>query len=104
MEHKGLLVVSFGTSYPETRKKNIEHLETLLAEAFPDRTFYRAYTSGMIRKKLWERDQILIPSVKEAAQADMEDGITDLLDQPTHLKNGIESDQLKQDSVGLQSQ
>ena len=43
MEHKGLLVVSFGTSYPETRKKNIEHLETLLAEAFPDRTFYRPH-------------------------------------------------------------
>ena len=94
MEHKGLLVVSFGTSYPETRKKNIEHLETLLAEAFPDRTFYRAYTSGIIRKKLWERDQILIPSVKEAAQAALEDGITDLLVQPTHIMNGIENDLL----------
>lgn len=103
MEHKGLLVVSFGTSYPETRKKNIEHLETLLAEAFPDRTFYRAYTSGMIRKKLWERDQILIPSVKEAAQAALEDGITDLLVQPTHIMNGIENDQMKEDILGLES-
>ena len=103
MEHKGLLVVSFGTSYPETRKKNIEHLETLLAEAFPDRTFYRAYTSGMIRKKLWERDQILIPSVKEAAQAALEDGITDLLVQPTHIMNGIENDQMKEDILSLES-
>ena len=98
-----LLVVSFGTSYPETRKKNIEHLETLLAEAFPDRTFYRAYTSGIIRKKLWERDQILSPSVKEAAQAALEDGITDLLVQPTHIMNGIENDQMKEDILNLES-
>ena len=34
MEHRGLLVVSFGTSYPETRKRNIEHIESLLSAAF----------------------------------------------------------------------
>ena len=101
MGHKGLLVVSFGTSYPETRKKNIEHLETLLAAAFPDRIFYRAYTSGIIRKKLWERDQILISGVKEAVQAALKDGITDLLVQPTHIMNGIENDQMKEDILSL---
>ena len=42
MENRGLLVVSFGTSYPETRKKNIEHIERLLSGAFPDRKFYNA--------------------------------------------------------------
>ena len=78
MEHRGLLVVSFGTSYPETRKKNIEHIESLLSAAFQDRTFYHAYTSGMIRRKLRERDQLLIPSVKEAVQAALEDGVRDL--------------------------
>lgn len=97
MEHRGLLVVSFGTSYPETRKKNIEHIESLLSAAFRDRTFYRAYTSGMIRRKLRERDQLLIPSVKEAVQAALEDGVRDLLVQPTHIMNGIENDQMKED-------
>ena len=97
MENKGLLVVSFGTSYPETRKKNIEHIERLLSGAFPDRKFYHAYTSGMIRRKLRDRDQILIPGVAEAVQAALDDGVRDLLVQPTHIMNGIENDQMKED-------
>lgn len=93
---KALLVISFGTSYPETRKKNIEHLEQILAGAFPDRIFYHAYTSGMILRKLQERDGIHIPTVVEAMQQICADGITDLLVQPTHIINGIENDQMKQ--------
>lgn len=50
MTNKALLVVSFGTSYKETREKNIEHIEKILAQKFPDRKFFHAYTSGMILK------------------------------------------------------
>lgn len=96
MKQKALLVVSFGTSYKETREKNIEHIENLLANAFPDRKFYHAYTSKMILKKLKERDGIYIPDVKEALTAAVEDGVTDLLVQPTHIMNGIENDQMKE--------
>lgn len=97
MIKKGLLVVSFGTSYEETRKKNIEHVEECLANAFPDRSFYHAYTSHMILKKLRIRDHIFIPSVSEAIELMIADGITDVLVQPTHIINGIENDRMTAD-------
>lgn len=102
MSKKGLLVVSFGTSFAETRKKNIEHVEMLLASTFPDRVFYHAYTSKMILKKLKERDQITIPTVSEAMEQIKADGITDLLIQPTHIINGIENDLMKEDVLVYQ--
>lgn len=89
---KGLLVVSFGTSYQETRVKTIERLEAELAAAFPERKPYRAWTSSMIRKKLKERDQINIFSVAEALAQMAADGLKDLLIQPTHIINGAEND------------
>ena len=49
---KAVLTVSFGTSHLDTMEKTIGAVEKALAEAFPDRTLYRAFTSGMILKKL----------------------------------------------------
>ena len=49
---KALLVVSFGTSFKETREKTICALEQDLRDEFPDRDFYRAWTSNMIIKKV----------------------------------------------------
>ena len=49
---KALLMVSFGTSYPETLEKNISRIEAAVAAALPDRTLFRAFTSGMILRKL----------------------------------------------------
>ena len=63
---KALLVVSFGTSYAETRKKTIEALEGTLAAAFPERKAYRAWTSSIIRKKLLRTEGMQIDSVEEA--------------------------------------
>lgn len=101
MENKALLVVSFGTTYKETREKNIDHIEKLLARAFPDRKFYHAYTSGMILRKLKERDGICIPNVKESMEEIVKDKITDLLVQPTHIMNGIENDLMKEDVLSF---
>ena len=89
-EKKALLVVSFGTSYEETRKVTIEAIEEDLRKAFPDRTFYRAWTSKMIRKKLLERDGLAIDDVKQAMERMAADGVTDVLVQPTHMLTGIE--------------
>ena len=91
---KALLVVSFGTSIPATRERTITALEYALASAFPDRTFYRAWTSGMIRKKIKERDNTVIFSVDEALDQMEKDGITDLLVQPTHLVAGEEYERI----------
>ena len=96
MEKKALLVVSFGTSYPETRKRTIDAMEKALADAFPDRTFYRAWTSRMIRNKLLRTTGEVIPSVEEALAAMAGDGVTDVLVQTTHMLPGEETDVLRE--------
>ena len=87
---KALLVVSFGTSYEQTRKLTIEAIEQDLQAAFPDRAFYRAWTSGMILKKLRETRGMHIDTVQEAMERMLADGVTDVLIQPTHMLNGFE--------------
>ena len=63
---KAVLVVSFGTSYEETRKKTIDQIENDMAEAFPSYAIYRAWTSGMIRAKLFMRVSIGTPVLTTA--------------------------------------
>ncbi len=53
---KALLTVSFGTTYREARIRNIDACERRLAGAFPDRTPFRAFTSGRVLRKLAQRD------------------------------------------------
>ena len=67
-KRKAILVVSFGTSYSETRKKTIEQIEKEIGNAFPEYALYRAWTSGMIRKKLLKRDGIFIADVRGAME------------------------------------
>ena len=91
---KGLLAVSFGTSVNETRRKTIDAIENDMREAFPDYKLYRAWTSGMIIKKLKKRDKLQIDTVKEAVERMLAEGITEVIVQPTHVINGIENDQM----------
>ncbi|MBR5429549.1 MAG: sirohydrochlorin cobaltochelatase [Firmicutes bacterium] len=88
---KALLVISFGTSHRETRRATIERIEQDLAAAFPDRKFYRAWTSGFIRRRLLEQEGIACDSVAEALERLLSDGVTDLLVQPTHMLAGREA-------------
>lgn len=101
---KAILVVSFGTSYEKARKQGIESIEKEIAEAFPERKFYRAWTSKMILKKIRERDHLEIPNVKEAMEQMAADGITDLLVQPTHILDGIENNRMKDDILSYKEQ
>lgn len=98
-ERKAILVVSFGTSYNETRKKTIDAIENAATEAFPDCAVYRAWTSGMIMRKILKRDGVKINNVKEAMRQMAADGITDVIVQPTHVINGIENDQMIADAL-----
>ena len=98
-----LLAVSFGTSFHDTREKTIDQIENTLAEAFPEAHLYRAWTSGMILKKIQKRDGIHIDNVKEAMERMIADGVTDLIVQPTHVINGIENDQMKEDVMAYAS-
>lgn len=92
---KGLLVVSFGTSYENTRKLTLDRIEEDLVKAFPDRKFYKAWTSNMILKKIRERDGIEFDNISQAIVRLKNDGIRDVLVQPTHILNGIEDSKIR---------
>ena len=89
-ENKALVVISFGTSYKDTCEKTIGAIENDFKKTFADRKFYRAWTSGFIRKKLKERDGEEILSPQEALELAAKEGCKDLLIQPTHLLAGEE--------------
>ena len=96
---KAILVVSFGTSYNPTREKTIDVIESKIGDAFSDWKIYRAWTSKMIMAKLLKRDGIKINNVKEAMEQMRDDGITDVVIQPTHVINGIEKDLMTEDAL-----
>ena len=89
-----MLVVSFGTSYNETRRLSIGAIESALEAAFPDWSVRRAFTSGMILKRLRERDGISMDNVSEALDRAADNGVKTLIIQPTHLMNGFEYQEL----------
>ena len=91
---KAILIVSFGTSYENTRKRTIDAIERDIADAFPACPAYRAWTSKMIIAKLKKRDGIIIHTVKEAMEQMLLDGVT-------HVINGIENDQMKADALSF---
>ena len=87
---KELLVVSFGTSYNDNRRLTIGAIETALAEAFPDWSVRRAFTSQIIIDRVKERDGVEIDNVKAALDRAVENGVKTLVVQPTHLMDGLE--------------
>lgn len=97
----GILVVSFGTSHPDTCEKTIGKLERMIAAAFPQWKQYRAWTSKIIIRKLKNRDNISVMTVSEALEAMDADGITDVILQPTHVINGIENDTMKEEALAF---
>ncbi|MGL4606169.1 MAG: sirohydrochlorin cobaltochelatase [Eubacteriaceae bacterium] len=92
MEKKALLVISFGTSYLETRKKTIEATEKFLRKSYPEHDFFRAFTSRMIVNKLKKRDGEIVDLPKEALEKIKEAGYTQVDCQTTHIINGYEYD------------
>ncbi len=94
---KAIVVISFGTSHEDTRKKTIEAIERGIAEEFKDHEVFRAFTSKIIIKKLRERDNLIVPTVQELMEQLVEDGYTDVIIQPTHIINGIENDNMLED-------
>lgn len=94
-KQKGILLVSFGTSYADSRQKTIDKMLEDVVDAFPEYRVYQAWTSKMILNILKERENIHIPSIEEAMTQIHQDGITNLTVQPTHLINGLENDLMK---------
>lgn len=95
MNKQAIIVVSFGTSYKESRKAAIEAIERTIAEAFPGFAQYRAFTSKTIIEKLKQRDGLEIDSVEKALERAGEDGVKRLVVQPTHFMDGFEYGKVK---------
>ena len=90
MSKRAIMAVSFGTSYEETRKLTIERFEKTLGEHFDNAPVYRAWTSGMIMRKILKRDDMKVNNVSEALEAIKADGFDEILVQPSHILEGIE--------------
>lgn len=89
-EKKAILVVSFGTSYHETRKKTIKACENKIAERFSEYDVKRAFTSQMIIDKLKRRDGIEVDNPEQALKRLYKEGYQEILVQPLHIINGSE--------------
>lgn len=87
---KALLVISFGTSYHDTCARNIDACEQQLAQTFADRDLFRAFTSGMIIRKLSQRDGMDIDNPQQALQRLAQLGYQDVAVQSLHVINGDE--------------
>lgn len=98
-EDAAILVVSFGTSYNDSRDITIGAVEDAISKAFPEYEIRRAFTSQIIIDILKEREKLEIDNVEQALDRAVKDGIQTLIVQPTHLMNGYEytdlSDELK---------
>lgn len=90
-----LLVVSFGTSFNDSRRMTIGAIENDLAEAFPDYAVRRAFTAQIVIDHVKTRDGEVIDNMTEALDRAVENGVKTLLVQPTHLMNGIEYDEMQ---------
>ncbi len=92
---KAVLVISFGTSYHETREKTIDVCENKIKESFEGYDFFRAYTSRMILKKLKDRDQIFIDNEEEVLDRLYELGYEEVVIQSLHIICGEEYHKIK---------
>ena len=97
-----ILVVSFGTSYNDSREATIGATEQAIQAAFPQYEVRRAFTSQIIIDKLAERDGLEIDNVTQALDRAAADGIKNLIVQPTHLMDGFEYNDLKDELAGYE--
>lgn len=101
---KAILVVSFGTTFPETRKKTIEACELAIQAAFPDFPVYRAFTSNMVIGRIKKNEGLEIPTVAKALKRLKEDGVREVYIQPLHIILGGEYDKIVRQMAAFEDQ
>ena len=89
-----LLVVSFGTSFNGSRAADIGGIEKALQTAYPDWSVRRAFTAQIIINHVQARDDEKIDNMDQALQRAVDNGVKNLVVQPTHLMHGAEYDEL----------
>ena len=91
---KEILVVSFGTSYNDSRVGDIRSIEDAIAAAFPDWSVRRAFTAQIIINHVQARDGEFIDNMEQAMDRAVANGVKVLVVQPTHLMHGAEYDEM----------
>ena len=91
-----LLVVSFGTSYNDSRVADIKGIEDALQTAYPDWSVRRAFTAQIIINHIQARDGEQIDNMTQALERAVANGVKNLVVQPTHLMHGAEYDEMCQ--------
>ncbi len=91
-----LLVVSFGTSFNNSRAEDIGGIEKALQAAYPDWSVRRAFTAQIIINHVQARDDEKIDNMDQALERAVNNGVKNLIVQPTHLMHGAEYDELKE--------
>lgn len=89
-----ILVVSFGTSFNDSRAADIKGIEDALQEAYPDWAVRRAFTAQIIINHVQARDGECIDNMDQALERAVSNGVKNLVVQPTHLMHGAEYDEL----------
>lgn len=99
-----ILVVSFGTSFNDSRVADIKGIEDALQEAYPDWSVRRAFTAQIIINHVQARDGEYIDNVDQALERAVANGVKNLVIQPTHLMHGAECDELMEAVEAYQEQ
>ena len=89
-----ILVVSFGTSFNDSRAQDIKGIEDALQEAYPDWSVRRAFTAQIIINHVQARDDEHIDNMQQALDRAVANGVKNLVVQPTHLMHGAEYDEM----------
>ena len=89
-----LLVVSFGTSFNDSRVQDIKGIEDALAAAYPEWSVRRAFTAQIIINHVQARDGEKIDNMDQALERAVANGVKNLIVQPTHLMHGAEYDEM----------
>lgn len=100
-DKKGILAVSFGTSYERARKESIDAVEEQWRSGFPDCELRRAFTSPRIIRRLASQG-VRVPDVTQALNCMKAEGFTHVWVQPTLLIPGEEYDRLCETVKGFE--
>ena len=90
-----ILVVSFGTSFNDSRAEDIGGIEKAIQKAYPDWSVRRAFTAQIIINHVQARDGEVIDNMEQAMDRAVANGVKNLVIQPTHLMHGAEYDEMK---------
>ncbi|WP_054259075.1 sirohydrochlorin cobaltochelatase [Propionispora sp. 2/2-37] len=92
---KAILVVSFGTTFPDTRKATIDSVTEKIRTTFPDYEVRQAFTSRIIIKRVQENEGIKYDTEKQALAKLQADGYKEVIVQPLHMEAGDEYDKVR---------